>query len=217
MERVSEACSAEVKGAIVKAAAPPFPSTATPQEKPNRPRRTLYVALIACVVLLLVGLGAFVVPRLLSQQNANNSQNTAVSVIGHITFLASPNAARNTYDQLQISLTSVSMPPAGKTYYAWLETSVSEASQIQHWPLQVTNSTVKGTYQSNPQGTDLLANNTRLLITEEDSSVSPVIPFPSLSAHLYYAVISHSTSSNPTYEVKQCPTSGTSNGTNPCT
>ncbi len=196
---------------------PPFSSTATRQEKPNRPRRTLYVALIACVVLLLVGLGAFVVPRLLSQQNANNSQNTAVSVIGHITFLASPNAARNTYDQLQISLTSVSTPPAGKTYYAWLETSGGEASQIQHWPLQVTNGTVKGTYQSNPQGTDLLANNTRLLITEEDSSVSPVIPFPSLSARLYYAVISHSTSSNPTYEVKQCPTSGTSNGTNPCT
>ena len=113
---------------------------------------------------------------------------------------------------MQISLTSVSTPPAGKTYYAWLETSVGEASQIQHWPLQVTNGIVNGTYQSNPQGTDLLANTTRFLITEEDSSVTPVIPFPGLNARLYYAVISHSTSSNPTYEVKQCPSSGT----NPC-
>jgi len=176
----------------------------------------LYVALIACVVLLLVGLGAFAVPRLLSQQNANNSQNAPVSVVGHITFLASPNAARNTYDQLQISLTAVSTPPAGKTYYAWLETSAGEANQIQHWPLQVTNGTVQGTYQSDAQHTNLLANNTLFLITEEDSVATPVIPFPSLSARLYYAVISHSTSSNPTYEVKQCPTSGTSNGTNPC-
>jgi serine/threonine-protein kinase len=195
---------------------PPFSSTATPQVKPNRPRRTLYIALIACVVLLLIGLGVFVVPRLLFQQNANNPQNTAVSVVGHITFLAGPNAVRNTYDQLQISLTSISTPPAGKTYYAWLENSVSEASQIQHWPLQVTNGVVKGTYQSNPPGIDLLANNTRFLITVEDSAPTPVIPFPSLSARLYYAVISHSNSSNPTYEVKQCPTSGTSNGTNPC-
>ena len=195
---------------------PPFSSTVTPQEKPNRPRRTLYFALIACVVVSLVGLGAFAVPRLFSQQNANNSQNTPVSVVGHITFLASSNAARNTYNQLQISLRSISTPPAGKTYYAWLETSAGEANQIQHWPLQVTNGTVQGNYQSVPPGTDLLANNSRFLITEEDSVSTPVIPFPSLSARLYYAVISHSSSSQPTYEVKQCPASGTSNGANPC-
>ena len=187
---------------------PPYSSTTTPQEKPNRPRRTLYVALIACVVLLLVG-GAFVVPRLLSQQNANNSQNTPVSVVGHITFLASPNAARNMYDQLQISLTSVSTPPAGKTYYAWLENSVSDTIQLQHWPLQVTNGAVRGTYQSNPQHTDLLSNNTLFLITEEDSSTTPTIPSTILNTHLYYAAISHSTSSTPTYEVKRCPSSGT--------
>ena len=191
---------------------PPSPSTATPPEKPNRPGRTLYFALIACVVVLLVGLGAFTASRLLSQQNANNSQKTPVSVVGHITFLASPNAARNTYDQLQISLTSISSPPAGKTYYAWLENSVSEANQIQHWALQVTNGAVQGTYQSNPQGTDLLANNTLFLITEEDSGSTPVIPTPNLNAHLYYAAISRSTSSHPIYEVKQCPTSGA----NPC-
>jgi eukaryotic-like serine/threonine-protein kinase len=195
---------------------PPSPSTEKPAEKPNRPRRTLYFALIACVVVLLVGLGAFGAPRLLSQQNGNNLQNTPISVVGHITFLASPKAAPHTFDQLQISLTSISTPPAGKTYYAWLENAASEANHIQNWPLQVTNGTVKGTYQSDAQHTDLLANNTTFLVTEEDSSSTPVIPAPSLNARLYYAVISHSSSSNPTYEVKQCPTSGTSNGTNPC-
>ena len=196
---------------------PSSASTATPSEKPNRPRRTLYFALIACVVVLLVGLGVFAAPRLLSQQNAHTLQKTPVSVVGHITFLASPNAAPNTYDQLQISLTSISTPPAGKTYYAWLENAAGEANHIQNWPLQVTNGTVKGTYQSDAQHTDLLANNTLFLVTEEDSGSTPVIPAPSFNARLFYAVISHSTSSNPTYEVKQCPTSGTSNGTNPCT
>ena len=191
---------------------PPFSPTALPQAKPKQSRRALYVVLIACVVLLLVGAGAFAVPRLFSQQNANTSQNTSASVVGHVAFIASRNAARNTYDQLRISLTNIRAPATGKTYYAWLENSVSEASQIQHWPLQVTNGSVQGTYQSNAQHADLLANNTLFLITEEDAGTTPVIPSPDLNTHLYYAVISHSTSSTPTYEVKQCPTSGT----NPC-
>jgi eukaryotic-like serine/threonine-protein kinase len=195
---------------------PPIPSKVISPEKRNRPSKTLFFALIACVVVLLVGLGAFAVPRLLSQQNANNTQNTTVGTVGHITFLASSNVARNTYDQLQISLTSISTPPAGKTYYAWLENAAGDANNIQHWPLQVTNGTVNGTYQSNPPGTDLLTNNSLFLITEENSSSTPVIPTPNLNSHLYYAVISHSASPQTTYAVKQCPASGTGNGTNPC-
>ncbi len=187
----------------------PFTPIALPQAQSKRPRRALYFTLIACVVLLLVGSGAFAVPRLLSQQNTNTTQNTSTSVVGHIAFLASLNAAPNTYDQLQISLHNISTPPAGKTYYAWLENSVSDTIQLQHWPLQVTNGAVRGTYQSNPQHTDLLSNNTLFLITEEDSSTTPTIPSTILNTHLYYAAISHSTSSTPTYEVKRCPSSGT--------
>jgi eukaryotic-like serine/threonine-protein kinase len=194
----------------------PSTATAAPPEKPNRPRRTLYFALIACVVILLLGLGAFTAPRLLSQQNANNLQQTPISVVGHITFLASPNAAPKTYDHLQISLTSISMPPTGKAYYAWLENTAIEANRIQNWELQVTNGTVNGTYQSDAQHTDLLANNNLFLVTEEDSSSTPGIPSFSLNARLYYAVISRSSSSHPTYEVMHCPMSGTSSGTNPC-
>ncbi|MGZ3611434.1 MAG: serine/threonine protein kinase [Ktedonobacteraceae bacterium] len=194
---------------------PPL-SAAKPPEKPRRPSRTLFIALIACVVILLAGLGAFAVPRLFPQQNSNKGQNTTVSVVGHITFLASANAARNTYDQLQIVLSSISTPPVGKTYYAWIEnTAGGDTTNIQHWPLQVTNGAVNGTYLSSPQGTDLLANNSLFLITAEDSSFTPTIPTPNLNAHLYYAPISHSVSPQTTYEVKQCPSSGAS-GTNPC-
>jgi eukaryotic-like serine/threonine-protein kinase len=183
--------------------------TSLPQTQSKRTGRAVYFALIACVVLLVSGLGVFAVPRLLSQQNANTSQNTSASAVGQIAFLASPNAARNTYDQLQISLQHISTPPSGKTYYGWLENSVSEASQIQHWPLQVTNGSVHGTYQSDAHRSDLLSNNTLFLITEEDASSTPTIPSPDLSTHLYYAAITHSTSSTPTYQVKQCPSSGT--------
>jgi len=193
---------------------PPL-SAAKPPEKPKRPSRTLFFALIACVVILLAGLGVFALPRLFTQQNANNSQNTPVSVVGHITFLASANAARNTYDQLQIVLSSISSPPAGKTYYAWIENAAGEPNYIQHWQLQASHGAVNGTYQSVPQGTDLLANNTLFLITSEDSSGTHDAPFPALNARLYYAVISPSVPPQLTYVVKQCPSSGTS-GTNPC-
>ncbi len=195
-------------------ATPPLSAT-KPPERPKRPSRTLFIALIACVVILLVGLGAFAVPRLFTQQNSNNSQNTPVSAVGHITFLASANAARNTYDQLQIVLSSISTPPAGKTYYAWLENTACDTCNIQHWPLQVSHGTVQGTYPSSPQGTDLLANNTLFLVTSEDSSPTPTIPTPNLNAHLYYGAISHTVPPQTTYEVKQCPSSGAS-GTNPC-
>jgi len=195
---------------------PPFSPTAVPQAQSKRPVRALYLALIACVVLLLVGPGAFAVSRLLSQQNGNTTQNTSASVVGHVAFLASPNAARNTYDQLQISLNNIPTPPTGKTYYAWLENANSEASAVPHWHLQVSNGTIQGTYQDNVQHADLLANNTVFLITAEDAGTTPIIPSPDLNTHLYYAALSHSTSSSPTYQVKQCPTSGTNNGAYPC-
>jgi eukaryotic-like serine/threonine-protein kinase len=195
---------------------PAPPLAAKPPEKPKRPSRTLFIALVGCVFLLVLGMGAFAATRLFSQQGSG-TQHTPNSVVGHITFLASANAARNTYDQLQISMASVSTPPAGKTYYAWLETATGEGNTIQRWQLQVAHGTVQGTYQSVPAGTDLFAGTTLFLVTVEASGSKPVIPNPDLNAHLYYApIITHSTSAKPVYEVRQCPSSGTSSGTNPC-
>jgi len=186
-----------------------------PATQPQRRPRGLYIGLLVCVVLLLVGIGAFTVPRLLSQNNAT-TQNSSGSVFGHITFLASASAPHNTYDQLQVTLDNVPSPPAGKTYYAWLENANSEANVIPHWPIQVANGSVHATYQGDAQHTDLFAQNTKFLITAEDAGITPIIPAPDLSTHLFYANISHSTSSSPIFEVKQCPAGGSSNGANPC-
>lgn len=186
-----------------------------PATQPQRRPRGLYIGLLACVVLLLVGIGAFTVPRLLSQNNAT-TQNSSGGVFGHITFLASASAPHNTYDQLQVTLNNVPSPPAGKIYYAWLENANSEANVIPHWQLQVTNGSVQDTVHGDAQHTDLLAQNTKFLVTAEDAGITPIIPSPDLSTHLFYADISHSTSSSPIFEVKQCPSSSTNNGTNPC-
>jgi len=188
------------------------PPASLPPAQLHWRRKGLYIALIACVLLLLVGVGAF---ALLSQKNASTTQNSPGSVVGHIVFSNSPNAPRNTYDQLQVTLNDIPSPPAGKTYYAWLDNSNSEASQIPHWPLQFSNGSVHASFGDAQHG-DLLAQYTRFLITLEDTVSTPVIPFPDLSSHLYYAIISHTSSTPPTFEVKQCPSNGTNNGTNPC-
>jgi serine/threonine-protein kinase len=181
---------------------------ALPQVQSKRPRRGLYIALIACIVLLLVGIGAFTVPRLLSQNNATTSQSSSDSVVGHITFIHSSSAPSNTFDQLQIILNTIPSLPAGKAYYAWLENSNSELSGP-HWELPISNGAVNYLTPVDTSRPDLLDHNITFLITAQDTGVALNIPPPDLNTHLYYAVIAHSTSLTPTYEVKGCPSSGT--------
>jgi serine/threonine protein kinase len=192
----------------------PAPVSPPAMPAPRTRRKALYIALIACVLVLLVGISAFVVPSLLSSKNGTPTQNTSASVVGQIIFSSSPNAANNhTYDQLQITLNNIPSPPAGQKYYAWLENSNSEAQVVPHWALQVSNGTVDGHFIA-ANHADLLDGNTKFLVTEEDASATPVIPFPDPNTHLYYAVISRTSTSSPTFDVKQCPAAGTAG--NPC-
>ncbi|HEX6108288.1 MAG TPA: protein kinase [Ktedonobacteraceae bacterium] len=181
---------------------------ALPQAQSKQPRRALYFALIACVVLLLVGIGAFTVPRLLSQNNATTSQSSSDSVVGHITFIHSSSAPSNTFDQLRIILNNIHSLPAGKAYYAWLENSNSELSDP-HWELPISNGAVNYLTPVDTSRPDLLDHNITFLITAQDTGVALYNPLPDLSTHLYYAIISPTSSSFPTLEVKQCPSSGT--------
>jgi hypothetical protein len=187
---------------------PPFSPTALPQAQSKRPRRAMYFALIACVVLLLVGSGAFALSRLLSQNNATTSQNSSDSVVGHITFIHSSSAPSNTFDQLRIILNTIPSLPAGKAYYAWLENSNSELSGP-HWELPISNGAVNYLTPVDTSRPDLLDHNITFLITAQDTGVAFNNPPPDLSTHLYYAIISATSSSFPTLEVKQCPSSGT--------
>ncbi|GAC1566097.1 MAG: hypothetical protein NVS3B14_06310 [Ktedonobacteraceae bacterium] len=192
---------------------PPLPSPA-----PFR-RRNLYFAVIACVVLLLLAISAFsVYPLLFSKHGRQVTPAPGVQnvVVGNIVFVHSPATSPNTFDKLQITLQNIPSPPANITYYAWLETSSSEAVANPHWPLQVSNGSVQGTYSGNAQHTDLFARSYLFLITEEDANSTPDIPWPDPSRRLYYAAIAHTSSSSPTFEVRQCPQSNPNSPSNPC-
>jgi serine/threonine protein kinase len=174
--------------------------------QPARARQKwLWLACAACVLLLLVGIGAVSLRAGLFSQHATSTPTTVAStVIGQITFASSPGAPHGTFDQVRVDLTHVPSPPAGTTYYAWLEQSNSETVAIPHWQLSVVNGAVHAGY-SNPQHINLLTSSKLFLITEEDASISPVIPIPASDRHLYYAPISASSAATPVFEVRPCP------------
>ena len=174
-------------------------------------RRGLYLALLACIIILLggIGIGAISLLTSPSQRSVTDTPNPLGTVVGHIVFVSS----HGTFDQVRVDLQNIPAPPAGKTYYAWLDkVSDSEANAVLHWPLCTNHGAVHCLYRGDSQHSNLLDQNDRFLISEENAGSSLDIPDP--SARLYYAELSHSGPTN--FEVKACPPGSVSNASNPC-
>ncbi len=186
-----------------------------PQSPKRSRRRNLYIAIIACAILLLLGTSTFFAFSRIFSQSTNHgtpTPGTAGDVVGSIVFLHSSNAAANTFDQLRIDINHISSAPAGTIYYAWLETSGSDITVYPHWQLKVSNGSVHDLYPGSAQHSDLFTKTGRFLITAEDTNMTPIIPKPDLTRHLYYATITHTSTASPTFEVRRCP----QNGANAC-
>jgi eukaryotic-like serine/threonine-protein kinase len=179
-----------------------------PPAQPRRSRKRLFMALIACVLLVMVAVSASFAYQQLSSKNTSTTPTPASGSVGHITFIQSPSAAKNTYNQLQIVLNNIASLPAGKTYYAWLVNN--ESTSPLNWKLQFSNGTTHYSTTIDTSPPVLLTNYTQFVVTLETTGSPAAVPAP-LSA-LYYATITPTSSPSPTYDVKQCPSSGT----NPC-
>jgi serine/threonine protein kinase len=174
---------------LPSSALPPLPSA-----PPRKRRRGLWMALSVLLVLLVLGasLGAY----LLTRASAGGT-GSAPSIVGHAYFVSSgllsanPDTAtvQGITDQLEIRLENIPQPTAGKSYYGWL----LNAKDLQWLPiplgaLQVNNGTLAFSYAGDAQHSDLLATNSRFLITEEDTASPPTNPDP--AAVVYYAAFS---------------------------
>ncbi len=183
---------------------PPL-SSAKAAKPPRARRKWLVPGSVAGIVLLCILLGVVFVRPLLSSSTSSVTPTPVNSnaVLGHIAFAHSVNAPANTFDQLQVDLTTMASPAPGTTYYAWLETLQDDAS-IQYWQVAVpTNGNLHAIYESNPRYTDLFTASNIFLITEETGT--PFIPNPDLTKRIYYAPISHTSSSPGTFDIKHCP------------
>jgi hypothetical protein len=116
--------------------------------------------------------------------------------------LVSPDSTQGITDQLVIHMGTIPPAPSGKGYYAWLlNDKTLDFKPIPLGQLNVNNGTIDFVYPGDAQHSNLLATNSRFLITEEDAAIIPIIPSPVSNAWVYYAEFS---------QIKPVPTDPTS-------
>jgi serine/threonine protein kinase len=173
---------------------PGQPPTAPPARRPRR--RGLWVALIVLLVLVVAGssLGAYF--AFFSKGGSQGPVTTNSSIVGHAYFASSGLLSANLEsnqgitDQVQIRLNNISPPQTGMSYYAWLlNDTTKEWNPVFLGTLSINNGTTVLSYVD-PQHANLLASDSRFLVTEESAASQPVSPSLSQSAWIYYAEIS---------------------------
>jgi hypothetical protein len=167
------------------------PPTAPSSKKPGR--RGLYIALAVLLILALIGsaLGAYFA----FFSKGTTATTTTPQIMGHAYFASSgfvsPDSRQGITDQLQINLENVSPAPLGKSYYAWLlNDKTLDWKPIYLGQLAFNNGTLSLFFPGDAIHSNLLATNSRFLITEEDASAAPSSPSLDPNAWVYYAEFS---------------------------
>lgn len=163
---------------------PPAP----PERKRRKVRRSVAILCILAA-LAVAGISSGVI--LLLVQNAPAAP-AAPTVVGRISFVSSQQVSENSNqgiaDEVQLSLSHLSSPASGKSYYAWL---LGDKNQVTVKPillgtLQIHSGSASLLYPGDSQHTNLLAGMSRFLVTEEDATMPPVAPSPDESTWRYY-------------------------------
>lgn len=119
----------------------------------------------------------------------------ADQLVGHAYFLSSgqfnADSPQGINDELEVVLSGIPDPPAGKSYSAWLlaDQNVSESLPLSLGPLHVDHGDVRLLYRGDQQHTNLLGEATRFLITLEDAGHPTSNPLIDMSTWRYYAAI----------------------------
>ncbi len=158
--------------------------------------RTPIIALLLCLCVLAS------VSALLLWLIPGWHSTSAPTPVGTLHFRSSTQAAPGDYALLDITLSNIPNPQAGHVYYAWLEVTATENDQP-HWQLTVQRGKIAMTSLTYAGYKTLLFTHSLFLITQESSSITPVVPYPALTAHLYYASIT--TTTETTFAVLPCP------------
>lgn len=164
-----------------------------PQVTRSRRRRylTRYLVAMPLVAFLLI-LGASIGAAKVLQQNPSAG---IAGAQGHAFFLNSGQINANTTqginDELQIDISNMSDPAAGKSYYAWLlgDVNQTEASPLLLGRLTVVHGNVHFLYTGDSRHTNLLAFASRFLINEDNARNPAGDPLLEQDTWRYYVVI----------------------------
>jgi serine/threonine protein kinase len=170
----------------------PPPQNITPPPLPTTQRfnKKVLARVLVALAILIVSLSALL---LLTPHNTTPPVVAGPTVVGHAFFINSgqldPTNSRGINDELQLDLQNIPNPPAGKAYYAWLlgDKTISEPLTTPLGRLSLDHGRVHLLYTGNQSHTNLLAVESRLLITEEDATLTPSIYTPDTKNWAYYA------------------------------
>ncbi|MBA2288243.1 MAG: serine/threonine protein kinase [Ktedonobacteraceae bacterium] len=155
----------------------------------RRSRNVWY--LISIFALVLATLGTMATLLLLPR----HTTSTPNQLVGHAFFLSSgqfnANSPQGINDEVQVVLSGIPDPPAGKSYYAWLlaDQNVSESLPLSLGPLHIDHGKGLLLYSGDQQHTNLLGVTSRFLITVDDAHHPLNNPLIDMSSWRYNAAI----------------------------
>src|SRR5713101_3882952 len=167
-------------------------SGAPPIRSSRRRRRGWYIGLIALVIIMLIGSG---LATFFLFTHGGNVVTTGNQAVGQAFFVSSgqlnESNGQGNNDELQIELHNISIPAAGKSYYAWLLSDNNQArvTVISLGEIFVNHGYVHFHYPGDQNHTNLIALTSRLLITEENGQSVPKQPTSDVRMWRYYAQI----------------------------
>jgi hypothetical protein len=152
--------------------------------------------LISAILVLVVaslGLGTFPPSALFKNTSSAHAPLVPPSrVVGRVFFSSSGQINENTSqgiaDQIELDLSNIRDPAAGKSYYAWLlNDDPVEGKALLLGQLPVSHGQVHFHYAGDQLHTNLLDVTNRLLVTEEDAGTVPTTPSLDTSAWRFMA------------------------------
>ncbi len=133
------------------------------------------LGLLALLTLLLLGLvGSLVLHTLASQPQTSISTPSLGTIHYSSTGNMDSTNTKGINDSIQVDLSHLTTPKAGKSYYGWLltDTGVVDAKPILLGKLPLKHSSIQFTYVD-PTNASLLGRTSKFLITEDDTNLPP--------------------------------------------
>jgi hypothetical protein len=143
----------------------------------KRKKPVIILTILLTLTLIGAGLGFF----LLRSSQLAQPAPPHIPIYGHISFsstnLAVTDATTHILDEVDVSLQNLKPPKSGESYYAWLlpDAANPNGTLISLGQIQLANGSAHLAYKS-PTRDDLLATESRFLITEESTSPQPESP-----------------------------------------
>ncbi|HEX6555664.1 MAG TPA: hypothetical protein VF026_23080 [Ktedonobacteraceae bacterium] len=142
------------------------------------------VLISAILVLVVASLGLGTFPPSAAFKNTSSAHAPIVppnQVVGRVFFSSSGQINENTNqgiaDQVELDLSNIREPAAGKSYYAWLlNDDPVEGKALLLGQLPVSDGQIHFHYAGDQLHTNLLDVTNRLLVTEEDAGTLPTTP-----------------------------------------